>query len=175
MNFEEHFKNQGEFKYKGKPYRIAREGGIVIAKDKSRLPDTLSRVIPNQKLFFDKNGILFPRSQRSDINDMVSLSSENEWEKFARMFYFDEIFKMITVDSSQLVGPTFLAGNRILHEGEVLGLVPKEAIIGEKKFSWTKAEDGYDYGETTYHDDYDRDFYQRLVVNRTKGFKPVEV
>ncbi len=167
-----HFENRGAFEYKGKPYNIAHEGGIVIAVDKNRLSPTLSRIVPDKRLVFDSNGILLPKSGRSDTNDMVSLSSPREWEKYARMFYFNEIFKMITIDTSQLIGPTLLAGNRILQDGEVLSLVPRDAVIGEQKYSWTKADAGYDYGIDTYPDEYDKDFFIRLVVNKSRGYKP---
>jgi len=178
----EHYKEEFEkpkrnvFEFKGKSYRIAHEDGIVIAIEKDKLPQTLARVIPDSPLFFDENDILMPAGKvENRNNEMVSLARIDEWEKFARMFCLDKSFKVISVETGKLIGPTFFAGNRILKNGEILALVPKDAIVEEKRFDWAQAEDDYDYGVDDYADDYDRDFYQRLVVNRSKGLKPKEI
>ena len=160
------------FDYNGKEYRIAHEGGIVVAREKDRLPESLARVTSPRPLTFDENNILLPQNVES-TNNMVSTAYLDEWEKLARMFHFGKEFQVITINKDGLVGPTFLAGNRILIHGEILALVSKEAIKGISTYTWERAESNYDYGESKYKDDYDRDFYCRLVVNRTRGFKPV--
>jgi hypothetical protein len=161
--------SENTFEYRGKAYRLAKEGGIVIAKEKETLPEYLTRVVPDAALDFDENDILKPRGSN---NDMVSLSTDDEWEKMARMFKFNQTFRVITVKTAAIVGPTFLAGTRILHNGEIMALVPKESITNEQRYDWQEAEEDYRYGEDAYYDEYNRDLYERLIVSRTRGFKP---
>jgi hypothetical protein len=160
------------FKYKGKDYRVTTEGGIVVAADRSHLPTMLSRVVTNP-IKFDKNGILSPQNPRV-TNDMVSMAHPDDWEKFARMFKFGKEFQVISIDSTGLVGPTFLAGNRLLIHDEILGLVPKSAIQEVAVYTWGPAEEDYDYQEGLFPYGYERDFYQRVVLANTRGMKPIQ-
>ena len=171
IDHESHSKRSDVFIYKGVEYHVAKEGGILISIDRSKLPSTLCRVVAEHNIKYDKQQILQP-SNKDVTNDMVSLAYPNEWQKFARIFYTGLEFKLITVDTTKLVGPQFMAGNRILKSGEILSLVPQESVIKIEDYTWTKAEKDFDYGESDYSG-YDLDFYQRLVLGRSRGFKPV--
>ena len=159
------------FNYQGKSYRVECKGPFIEPVEKEKLPTELTRIVSSKPLVFDENGILSPRRPENS-NDMVSASYPDEWEKLARMFHANQDFQLITFRTEDVVGPTFIAGSRVLINSEVMVLVPKKAIVKVEKFAWTKAEEDYDYGEGDYQDDYDRDLYVRTVVNRAKGLKP---
>lgn len=171
IDHEYHAKYADVFLYKGTEYHIAKEGGILKAIDKKELPQTLCRVVSDHNIKFDSGEVLLP-SNRDATNDMVSMAYPTEWQKFARIFYTGLDFKLITVDTSKLIGPQFVSGNRILLNGEILSLVPKESILKIEDYIWTKAEKDFDYGER-YYEGYDLDFYKRLVLGRSRGLKPV--
>lgn len=171
IDHESHSKRADVFVYKGFEYHVAKEGGILVAIDRPALPTTLCRVVAEHNIKYDKQQVLLP-SNKDVTNDMVSMAYPNEWQKFARIFYTGLEFKLITVDTTKLVGPQFMAGNRILKNGEILSLVPQESVLKIEVYTWTKAEQGFDYGQGDY-DGYDLDFYNRLVLGRSKGLKPV--
>ncbi|NCO89190.1 hypothetical protein GW881_04725 [Candidatus Roizmanbacteria bacterium] len=170
----EHRTQEQPFMYQGKPYRTEVKGGVITSVDKRELPEVLCRVIPDGEITYDDKGILIPVSDES-MNDMVCLSTADEWEKIARMFYPSEHFRVVFVKTAGFVGPIFTVKSPILTDGEVLALVPVTSICDEKRYSWTQAEPGYDYREGDYENSDDRALYQKYVLEKSRGIKPTEI